>query len=40
MSTWGDWVAQSFEHLAFDFGSGHDPKIVGLSPSVFSMEPI
>lgn len=25
-------VAQSFERLIFDFGSGHDPRVMGLSP--------
>ena len=28
----GAWVAQSVEHLTFGFGSGHDPRVVGLSP--------
>ena len=28
----GAWVAQSAEHLTLDFCSGHDPRIVGLSP--------
>ena len=38
----GAWVAQSVECLILDFGSGHDPRIVGSSPdlgSVLSMEP-
>ena len=28
----GAWVAQSVEHLTLDFGSGHDPRVMGLSP--------
>ena len=28
----GTWVAQLIEHLALDFGSGHDPRVVGSSP--------
>ena len=38
----GAWVAQSVEHPALDLGSGHDPGIVGSSPtsgSVLSVEP-
>ena len=26
-------MAQSVEHPTLDFGSGHDPRIVGLSPT-------
>ena len=35
-------MAQLVECLTFDFGSGHDPRVVGLSPvsgSVLSVEP-
>ena len=28
----GIWVVQSFEHLTLDFGSVHDPRVVGSSP--------
>ena len=38
----GAWVAQSVEHLTLDFGSGHDPEVVGSSPASgpsLSMEP-
>ena len=38
----GAWVAQSFKCLTLDFGSGHDPRVVGSSPalgSALSMEP-
>ena len=40
--SWGVWVAQSVEHLTLDFGSGHDPRVMGLSPtsgSMLSMKP-
>ena len=29
----GAKVAQLVEHLALDFGSGHDPRVVGSSPT-------
>ena len=29
----GAWVAQSGEHPTLDFGSGHDPRVVGSSPT-------
>ena len=29
----GTWVAQSVEHQTLDFGSDHDPKVVGWSPT-------
>ena len=29
-------LAQSAEHLALDFGSGHDPRVMGSSPKVSS----
>ena len=35
-------MAQSVERLTLYFGSGHDPRVMGLSPesdSVLSMEP-
>ena len=38
----GTWVAQAVKHLTLDFSSGHDPHVVGSSPtsgSVLSMEP-
>ena len=38
----GTWVAQSVECLTLDLGSGHDPRVVGLSPtsdSTLSVEP-
>ena len=25
----GAWVAQYIEHLTLDFGTGHDPRVVG-----------
>jgi len=28
----GTWVAQSVEHPTFDFGSGHDLRVLGSSP--------
>ena len=34
-------MAQSVEHLTLDFGSGHDPRVMGLSSasgSVLSVE--
>ena len=36
---WGTWVAQSVECLTLDFssGHGHDPRVVGSSPSSGSM---
>ena len=37
----GSWVVQSVERLNLDFGSGHDPRVGGLSPmsrSMLSME--
>ena len=27
--SWGTWVAQYVEHLTLDFGSDHDPRVVG-----------
>ena len=38
----GTWVAQPVECPTLDFGSGHDPRVVGQSSasgSVLSMEP-
>jgi len=38
----GTRVAQSVEHLSLDFGSGHDPRVVGSSPtsgSALGVEP-
>ena len=38
----GTWVAQSVERPTLDFGSGHDSRVVKLSPasgSVLRMEP-
>ena len=29
----GAWVAQLVEHLTFGFGSDHDLRVVGLSPT-------
>ena len=34
---WGVWVAQSVKHLALDFDSGHDPRVMGASPAMVSM---
>ena len=34
--SWSAWVAQLVEHPTPDFGSGHDPKIMGLSPALGS----
>ena len=28
----GTWPAQSVKHLTLDFGSGHEPRVVGWSP--------
>ena len=33
----GTWVAQSIEHPALDFSSGHDPRVVGSSPTFSSV---
>ena len=38
----GAWVAQSVECLTLDFGSGHDPRVLGSSPvsgSLLGAEP-
>ena len=38
----GTWVAESVERPTLDFGSGHDPRVVGSGPSsgsVMSVEP-
>ena len=32
----GAWVAQSVELLTLDFSSGHDPRVVGLTPGSVS----
>ena len=40
---WGTWVAQLVGHPPLDFGSGHDPRVVGSSPmlgSALGMEPV
>ena len=29
MEAWGAWVTQSVEHLTLDFGSGHNPGVMG-----------
>ena len=29
----GTWMAQSLKHLTFDFGSGHDLRVVRVSPN-------
>ena len=37
-----EFGAQLVEHLTLDFSSGHDPRVVGLSPmlgSVLNIEP-
>ena len=42
LKNWGSWVAQSVERPTLDFSSGHDPRVVGLSPrsgSMLSIEP-
>ena len=31
MYGWATWVARSVEHPTLDFGSGHDPGVVGSS---------
>ena len=39
---WGAWVAQSVEHPTLDFGSVHDPRVLGSSAvlgSKLSVEP-
>ena len=35
--TWGTWMAQSVEHPTLDFGSGHDLRVLGSSPTSNSM---
>ena len=38
----GTWVAQMIEHIALDFSSSHDPRVMESSPasgSVLSVEP-
>ena len=38
----GTWVAQLVKHLTLEYGSGHDPRVVGLSPAsgnTLGMEP-
>ena len=30
----GTWVAQLVKHLTLDFGSGHDPRALGLSSGI------
>ena len=34
---WGAWMAQSVECLTFDFGSGHDLRVMRSSPVLGSM---
>ena len=34
--SWGAWMAQLVEHLALNFRSGHDARIVGSSPTLGS----
>ena len=34
--SWGTWVAHSIKHLALDFGSGHDLRVMGLSTALGS----
>ena len=39
---WGSWMAQLVEHPTLDFSSGHDIRVMGLSPtsaSQLSMKP-
>ena len=39
----GTWVPQLVERPTLDFGSGRDPRVVGLGPvlgSVLSVEPV
>ena len=31
------WVAQMVKHLTLDFGSGHELRVPGLSPTLGSM---
>ena len=33
----GPWVAQSGKHLSLEFGSGHDLRVMRLSPALGSM---
>ena len=35
--SWGAWVAQSVKCLTFDFGSGRDPRVMRLSPTLGSV---
>ena len=35
--SWGTWLAQSVKHPTLDFGSGHDLRVMGLSPKLGSM---
>jgi len=42
-SKWGPWVTESVEHSALGFGSGHDLRVQGSSPtlgSAFSAESV
>ena len=34
---WGTWVAQSVKRPAFDFGSGHDLRVVRSTPMLGSV---
>ena len=34
VSIWGTWVAQSVEHLTLGLGSGHDLRVMILSPTL------
>ena len=36
---WGAWAAQSVKHLTLDFCSGHDLRVVGLTPTSGFMDP-
>ena len=39
---WGDWVSQLVKQMTLDFSSGHDLRVMSLSPksgSVLGVEP-
>ena len=36
MTLRGAWLVQLVEHPALDFSSGHDPRVVGWSPTLGS----
>lgn len=37
IAPWCTWVAQSVKHQTFDFRSGHNLRVIGLSPALGPM---